>query len=299
MIQPAEAKLVGRASSPPAVPSAPFVPTAPEPYPIPIVHRAVVGRQRRSNGMVVLLVVFVLLIAGGAGSLYFFLTESNPLVSHQTTPQPSANATTITPATGTVVTSTTTPSDPYTHKGILVLDDPLSDNSKGYGWEEGLRDFGYCQFTAGTYHATQPQSGLFHSCIALNTQFANFVYEVQMTIISGDYGGIVFRADRATTHFYYFRLSLDGQYSLTIHMDKTANAPVLAQGGVPSLNTSLGQSNLVAIVANGASITLYMNNQLLTNVTDSTYNQGQIGVFAGDITNSADVVFSNVKVWKL
>ena len=94
------------------------------------------------------------------------------------------------------------------------MNDALADNSKGYNWEEGVRDQGYCTFTGGSYHSIIPLDGTFHSCLASSLDFSNFAFEVQMTILSGNTGGIVFRASRATTHFYYFLVDRNGNYQL-------------------------------------------------------------------------------------
>src|SRR5260370_10003597 len=190
---------------------------------------------------------------------------------------------------GLTPTATTEPSL-YTHGGRMVLDDPLRNNNLGYQWEEGQRDLGGCTFIGGVYHVTQPKNGLFHSCIALNTDFANFVYEVHMTLVTGNYSGIVFRADRATTHFYYFRIGPDGNYFLTRYVDKDpAHARVLASGPSSSINTGLGQTNIIAVVAQGSSLDLYVNYEKVAHVTDNTYSHGQIEGFVGDSGNTADV----------
>jgi len=55
--------------------------------------------------------------------------------------------------------------------------------------------------------------------------------------------------------------------------------------------------NLIAVVAKGNSITLYVNGQNIGSVSDSTYSQGEIGVAADDVSNPTEVVFSNAKVW--
>jgi eukaryotic-like serine/threonine-protein kinase len=72
--------------------------------------------------------------------------------------------------------------------GTLALNDPLSDNTLGYGWYQT----NVCVFTGGDYHVTSPSS-YFIFCAAQNTNYSNFAYEVQMIIISGDCGGIYFR----------------------------------------------------------------------------------------------------------
>ncbi len=240
-------------------------------------------RQKTSRGARITLVALALLLMlTGAGiGLYYYLVPPKVIPGE---PNPTA----------------ITEPNPYTHGGRLVLNDQLRNNNLGYQWEEGQRDLGGCAFIGGSYHVTQPQQGFFHSCIALNTDFANFVYEVHMTLVTGNYGGMVFRADRATTHFYYFRIGLDGNYFLTSYVDKEpAHARVLASGPSSSINTGLGQTNIIAIVAQGSSLDLYVNYEKVAHVTDNTYSHGQIGVFAGDSGNAADGVFSNVKVWTL
>ena len=73
----------------------------------------------------------------------------------------------------------------------------------------------------------------------------------------------------------------------------------LARGSSTAINTNVGQSNLIAVLAHGNEIDLYVNNRYLTSVQDSTYSHGQIGLVAEDQTQPAEVIFSNAKVWKL
>ena len=62
--------------------------------------------------------------------------------------------------------------------------------------------------------------------------------------------------------------------------------------------TGLNQSNLLAIAANGDTISVYVNGQFVASVQDKTYSNGQIGIYAyGD--TGCDVAVSNVRVWKL
>jgi eukaryotic-like serine/threonine-protein kinase len=77
---------------------------------------------------------------------------------------------------------------------------------------------------------------------------------------------------------------------------------MLSQGTNSVINKGLNQSNLVAVVANGDQITIYVNGQIIDSVHDKTFSQGQIGVlsFASN-TNGAtnDVIASNARVWAL
>ncbi len=251
------------------------------------------NRRLMAAGIILLLILLL-----GAGIIARFVTMNQFVLQEHGAATATAVAQMAT-AQSIATATARAESNPYTHGGTLVLNDPLRDNNQGHQWEEGQRDLGFCQFTAGAYHVTQPHQGFFHSCIALNTNFTNFVYEVHMTLITGDYGGIVFRADRATTHFYYFRIAQDGSYELRAYVDKTPGR--LLQGGpTSSINIGLNQSNLIAVVARGNELDLYVNHQLVAPaVSDSLYSRGQIGVFVGNIDHSADAVFSNVKVWTL
>ncbi len=249
---------------------------------------AVINRPRRSSRIrKVMLVVLAMLMIVVTVEL-FFLARNNRGGGINT-----ANSI----ATSTALAMT----DPYTHSGKLELDDTLSDNSQGHSWQEGANTSGAaCQFTGGAYHAIEPQKGNFHTCFAQSTDFSNFVYEVQLTISTGDYGGIVFCADSTHLKFYYFSIGRDGHFYFSSFVDgNPTDAQVLLQGQAPFINTDLNGVNLLAIVVQNGTINLYVNQHKIGSYDDSTYTHGQIGVFAGNAGNSANIVFSDVKVWKL
>jgi hypothetical protein len=191
--------------------------------------------------------------------------------------------------------------NPYTHNGKLELDDPLSDNRQGHSWQENANTGGAaCRFTGGAYHAVQPQKGYIQTCFAQSTDFGNFVYEVQLTIFTGDYGGMVFCADSSNLKFYYFSIGRDGRFYFSRYVDGVpAHAQVLLQGQAPFIHTGFNQANLLAVVVQNGSIDLYVNHQKIGSYDDSSYTHGQIGVFAGNAGNSSNIAFSNAKVWQL
>ena len=194
--------------------------------------------------------------------------------------------------------------NPYPpNTGSLALDDPLSDNNNGYFWYEGNDSTGTCGFSGGAYHVSLSQQGTHHYCTAGATNYSNFTYQVQMTIVQGDSGGIIFCTDLANGNYYYFHIGIDGSYSLDI-INNNSFASTLKIGSNTAnnntaINTGLNQPNVIAVVANGISIDLYVNNQHIDSVTDSTFSQGEIGVAASSNSNLTEVVFSDAKVWTL
>jgi len=168
-------------------------------------------------------------------------------------------------------------------------------------WEEDSKaGGGGCTFINGAYHASMPQIGFFASCYDLSSNFSNFVFQVQMTILKGDRGGIIFRSNNSKTNFYLFRVGQDGSYDLFAYVDiNGSNAKSLAQGSSPTIHRGLNQPSKIAVVARGSSLTPFINQRYVTRVTDWAYQSGAIGVFADDQLNPTTVAFNNTKVWML
>jgi serine/threonine protein kinase len=185
------------------------------------------------------------------------------------------------------------------HSGSLALSDALQDNSRGYNWPDGVSvKGGTCQFSQGAYHVFMTQAGSFHSCIAGATGYSNFAYEVRMTIVKGDGGGILFRANGTEHKFYYFSVGRDGSYGLYVYTGGNAShVQALKSDRAAAIHTGLGIPNLLAVVARGNTIDLYVNHERIYSVTDSSYDSGQIGVAAASETGITDVAFSNAQVW--
>lgn len=181
-----------------------------------------------------------------------------------------------------------------------ILNDPLVNNQAGYNWSEIpiVSQGGTCSFIANAYHATQTQSNKFYRCEALNTDYANFAFQVEAIIQTGDEAGIVFRFNQTLSRFYAFHISVDGAYSLDID-NSNGFISSLSSGQSTAMKGGHNQTNLLAVLARGTSITIFVNQQYITSVTDSTYTQGAVGVMAQDDSSPTNVSFTNARLWKL
>jgi hypothetical protein len=223
------------------------------------------------------LVIFTLLVLTSC---------SNASSSH-----PNSNATATTP-----VANGTTIANPYPpHQGTLVLNDSLVDNSHGFKWDQRNSS---CQFSSSAYHASTSIDSYSYFCVAYGTNFSNFTYEVEMTILKGDAGGLFFRGDANNSKFYYLQFDPTGSFRLIIYTGHTSSG-TLAEGTISAFHTGLGQSNLIAVAAQQDRLALYVNHQLIKVVTNSTLSQGQIGLVATDYDHPTEVAFTDAKVWKL
>ena len=176
---------------------------------------------------------------------------------------------------------------------LPTKDDPLSDNSKGLRWDEGQS----CTFSGGAYHVSNPQSSSFQVCLAHASKFSDFLYQVQMTIVKGSYGSLVFRSDDTWSNFYIFRAGQDGVCTFAVYKNRTdteiMHSPSLAFKQGPN------QTNLLAVIAQGSHLIFYVNAQYVFEITDSSLSSGEIGLVAGSIGSPTEVIYNNAKVWAL
>ncbi|HLZ80655.1 MAG TPA: hypothetical protein VKP04_03425 [Ktedonobacteraceae bacterium] len=284
-------------------------------------------RRGLSRSMTILLIVLALLIMLSGFGLIYYSTVYRPNQLHmqatatvQTlqTREAHATATANTQATGTavaianatgtaqavatanVIATATALQNIYTTatNGSPVLNDTLGFNT-GNNWDEDqAQGGGGCAFTGGTYHASIDTKGFYFACIAQNSNFANFAYQVQMTILNGDAGGLLFRANSSAFHFYLLSITHDGSFDLFVSKDQNHSTD-LNFGSSSAIKKGIGQTNLVTVVVRGSSIYFYINKQYAGSVSDNSYKSGQIGVFADAHTAATAVAFKNAQVWKL
>src|SRR6266496_1698230 len=206
------------------------------------------------------------------------------------------NGTVTVDATATIIAQNP---DPYPPKNrTLVGIDPFSDNS--HGRDVNSDKFGTCAFTGGAYHVNAiQQSG--KSCSLPKANFVDGAYQVQMTTVNGNGGGIFFRGDEKGNGYYFF-IGHNGTYEFGIYNNCIGNynnckINPLRRGSSPAIKTGLNQPNLAAVVTSGSTIDLYVNDQKIDSVSDSSYSQGGIGVFASGVNGPTEVAFNDAKVW--
>lgn len=251
----------------------------------------------------------MLVIAGS--SLIYYATVYQPKQQHaqatataivQVTQTAHAQATSTAQALARInATATAAAANPYTHSGTLVFSDPLSDNSKGVNWAE---DPTVCGFMGGAYHVKEPNPNYVNDCLANDSNYSNFAFEVQMQIVQGDGGGIIFRDQDTAQAYRSYALDVyqDGSYNLYKVNGAGSNIQTLTSGNSTAIKQGLNQSNLIAVVAEGNTITVYVNQQRIASITDSTFSHGRIGLEAAPSSSNGhptEVAFSNAKVWTL
>ncbi len=288
-----------------------------------IAHKAALP-YRSNTPTGVMLLLFLLALSTIIGSGFFYLSttyQANLLhvqataiagVSVISTAQASITATgqvtaTARSHTSAAIATQTALQDIYSQatSGFPTINDPLS-SPDDFGWnntersDQQDRDTSGCKFTDDAY-LSEASPGHLTSCMATETHFSNFAYQVDMTITDGASGGLIIRA-AASGSGYYFRVSTNSAYFLE-KITRTGygsfSQTLLASGSSPVIKKGHNRTNQLAIVAQGKSLYLYVNKQYVDSISDASYSSGEIGVYADGNNYETEVIFRNAQVWKL
>jgi transcriptional regulator with XRE-family HTH domain len=234
------------------------------------------GRRKRLWGVLIALVIVSLM--GSLGTLFFLVRE------------------------GAFIPTNKTPAYPgyLSGNGKLAFFDPLKQDSEGE-WINESNNGGSCQFIGGAYHVSQQQTGILFSCASYSI-FSNFAFELNLTVLHGNCGGIAFRDDRHA-NAYLFPVCQDGTYSIEkMSHDNSWKLQTLRHTRSSALHTGLHKQNKIAVVATGNIMTFYINERQIDQEQDSSYASGKIALIANADFSKAyatDVAYSNARVWTL
>lgn len=223
-------------------------------------------------------------------------------VTQKTSPTPLQGTVTGTPppgaTTGVKVIDPQGTVDTYANDTTLALNDNLGSNDTHYQWEVGTNGPNSCKFSNKVYDITSTGPNY---CLANQSNFSDFVYQIQMKIVQGTVGGVIFRAANTQQTYYYFQITTDGHASLwrsdapnqpaTLVPDTSSFASAIAEGE--------GRANVIAISAAGGHLICFVNGVPLVSITDTHYTAGNIGVMVGRVnqTNVTEAVYQYARVW--
>ncbi len=221
--------------------------------------------------------------------------------SHQT-------ATAIARANATA-TITALQNDPQAFYNYIISQSPqVNDGLSGQSasnWDDTLNSDGSgCQFNNGALHVLTTAETPLWACIANALTYQNLAFQVDMKIMKGNknglqtLGGMVFRFNEGTRSFYSLLISPGGAYLLSKFSNEDFTA--LSEGVSNAINTNLGQSNTLTVIAQENILMVFVNQHYLATVHDSNLSSGQIGLIALDTSKTpVDVAFQNMKIWRL
>ena len=273
-----------------------------EPGPSVIPQQQIVKEKRAGRPAIlrttaVLLIILAGLIIVGGGGITAYATFFHTLEFH-------AQATAVTQNILTEQARATahaiSPQSTYDRITSMVpsFTDPL-DGRHSSPWSNKVKGDTGCAFKNGAYHLHIAPKDLYSYCLATGSNYRNFLFQVQMTIIQGLDAGMVFRTANPSLPSYVFTITYRGIYALNVAIDPQ-HSRSLAFGRSLAINTGLNQTNLLSVMARDGNISLFINKHFVASASDNTYPSGAIGLVASNFPQtSIDIAFNNAFVWNL
>jgi len=179
----------------------------------------------------------------------------------------------------------------------VLYEDDFSDPMSG--WPTASVKEGDYDYEDGEYHLLVKQPGFWLWAYTYAGPFSDLVLEVDVRAVSctgSCVGGLIFRTSEDGEDFYGFLVSPDGSYTFGKVIDGVVVEPILiAWEWSPSVKTGK-QTNHLKVVCQGEQIELYCNQTHLATITDDSFAEGYVGVYAEAIELEAEFAFDNIKV---
>jgi hypothetical protein len=249
--------------------------------------KAPVRKSRPRVGLIIGIVILLLLVVGGGIGGYLVLKRHN--------------ANTISTPTASTIAPTADP------RGTPLFQDNFTDNKKG--WDTSSQ--------AGQYSATvgngslvleDDNNKLLWELVPGGKNFKDFFLTVDATLSKGAQGngyGIYIRGasnqnvDIAT--YYRFELYGDGTFAIfkgSVDATGASKSSLIANYALSPAIQKQGQVNHIAVSANGSTMSLLVNGQVLKTFTDNTYAAGSIALFVSNLNPpSAQATFSKLAIY--
>lgn len=183
------------------------------------------------------------------------------------------------------------------------------DRQDSLQWNESEQ----CRFQQGAYHVLLPATAYVAECFAHTGPFGpNFALQVDITILKGYSGGLVFRAEGPSSNWDVItsRIPIDiwGQYNFDLagtnvpcHLSKDPIAPTYCYSPHGTIAYGTGVTNTMTVIALGPQVYVYANGFFTdqAQAPASSPLTGFIGVFANGSKTTADVAFRHLQIWSL
>ena len=212
------------------------------------------------------------------------------------------------PTPTSAATPTTSPSTPVLARpGTAFLNDSMTRFNDQDRWDVIDQPYATCGFRNGGYDVKVPGNQTVGGCStnAPTTLLTDFIYEIDMTIVSGVTNdtsptrgaGLMFRYNPDGPLNYGVSFQQDGTYYLFTYTKGIVGS--LGTGRCTSFHQGKNQTNQIDVEMQGSTLTLFVNDVYVTAATDTQFQSGQLGVQIGSGNDPSEVVYNNLTVWKL
>jgi hypothetical protein len=202
--------------------------------------------------------------------------------------------------TPTVIAKALTPQTLYaqTTSRTPIINDSLQRPSANQ-WDTTRQGGVACTFKYHSYHVSilpPSQGSRRNACLLRGPAFTNFAMQVDMKLLKGDVGGMVYHTNGQDA-YSWFTLDARGCYRL-VHVSLNGQISILSKDQQSCLAIPMQNTNQLTVIAQGSTIYLYINGKFIAQTIDSSIPKGGIGLIAIERAQPTEIVFHNLKVWQ-
>jgi len=279
----------------------PYVQPPKSRWPFPLSPSVAPHNWRRSP-LLLQLTTLLLLVVILISAVTFIWYRGFPFTSAQSTIASRQTATAL--ATKKIATPVQIDPHQQEYSNIITSQQPTSS---GFPDSQQWVKTDTCAFhaTDKTYQAKINTLGLYTKCMAKNTSYKNFAYQVTINLSQGDAGGLIFRFQEKEQTYY--RVSFSNQKILVASLCQPSQASCadnnIAEGQLVSdlILDSIDPTEhiMLTVIAQDKTVDIFVNGKFAMTLQDNAPAFGQIGLYAAEINNPTTVTFSDLKVWSL
>jgi hypothetical protein len=182
---------------------------------------------------------------------------------------------------------------------VPVYQDDFGDLSSG--WDTFDEDNTLAEYTNGEYRIGVYQDNyMAWGNPSPGQEFADSQVEVDARQTEGSLDnnfGLLVRYQMDDQDFYWFEISGDGYYSVDLRQAGEWST-LVDWATSDAINQGIGATNHLKVVCAGNRFSFYVNDTLLTEVSDSTFSSGSIGLAVGTFDEPGVAVnFDNIEVY--
>ena len=210
---------------------------------------------------------------------------------------------TVTPTTEFTATTTMTITPTELVNPVSELSAPTWSSSLDSvsSWYTEDNDYSNIRGENGSLLLTSKQAVGWHSWSMHYHSLKNFYLEASIktgTCSGNDLYGLIFRAPD-TSSGYFLSLTCDGRVGLrAFDGSEFTNVSEFIQS--PAIQAGSNQLNKLGVLANGDTLSLYINSLKVMEVTDSTFSSGTFGVFISAVnTPGFQIALEDISYWML
>jgi type II secretory pathway pseudopilin PulG len=176
--------------------------------------------------------------------------------------------------------------------GVPLLQDFLSSNTNGR-WKESSS----CVFTGQSYHVKVQRPNSLQICLSNTFPITNEAISVDVSLLSGDNAGLLFRA--SGQQFYDFEVTAQGDFFFRIYNPTGGTTYAYIINNTKSNAIVLGGKNTLLVIATGDDFKFFINGIFLGEQHDETLTSGKLALVAGTLssTSSGEARFTNLQIF--